>query len=171
MLVIAVLAGSIAVVASQPMSPVARAWTPLTYANPVLGQYPFVRDSGSVSANGFAYTYVVLDTSTITTGDHFVFLPSLNSPPRAPTTVLNITITFQGQTHTQSASGFYYKINIPSYNQTLGLGQFSDPRTVGTSTDSLGNTGLTMFTQARWTDSQTVKLYCYVGSSNTPLPP
>ena len=142
------------------------------YSNvPAVGQYGFVETSGNTLVNGFAYSYAVLNARSLIQGDHFVFLPALNLRTTIPAARLNVTITYESQIHTQTVSGFYYKIYIPLYDQTLAIGGFGTSRDLGTSTATVGYDSSTiMFTQVRWLDDQTVKLYCYIGQPNTPPP-
>lgn len=150
----------------------ATAWSPVYYTNPVLGQYTFVTDSGSVLVNGHAYSYAVLDMSRITKGDHFVFLPALNSQIGQQGVILNATITFLGQSHSAAASEISLRIHLPFNNQTVTATAEGSPtaNAVGTA-NVIGTSGSNIFIKAKWLDEQTVKLFCYIGAADTPLAP
>ncbi|HKI76085.1 MAG TPA: hypothetical protein VKA28_02680 [Candidatus Bathyarchaeia archaeon] len=145
------------------------AFQPIYYDNPVQGSFEYVQRAGSVVVNGYAYSYAVLDTSRLHVGDQFDFLPSVNSPIVPSGTTLSVTITFDGLNYTQTTRGFWITIYVPLNQATIRMGGYGDPRVIHLWAGDINSQRI--YAQPVWIDSNTVKLYAYIGPYGMPRAP
>ena len=78
-LAIIIFSASIAFVVARYYNPFQTAPYRVYYGNPVVGKYPYIQGAhGFLATNGFAYSYVIFDTTHAENESTFVMLPALN---------------------------------------------------------------------------------------------
>jgi hypothetical protein len=150
---------------------------PITHKPTYIGAYPFIIGSGVLFQAGFAYSYVVINSSMIRRGDSFLALPALNALVEGGPGIVDNN-NFTVQVH-------YYGSNYPS---TLWINFSIVIPQLGVWTNSsqkgIGGEGARSSAQFGVADKVDIfsqiapvineymefEFYFYVGNSSTPVP-
>lgn len=141
--------------------------TRIYHSDPVLGSYPFIaKSSGYISKNGYAYSYVTLDTPLAKAGSTFYMRPSINSKISGESN-FTVSVTYGGY----SSRGSSLELFIPSNGEYLTMS--GDYGTFANQTDSFFSPGVVLYTvvgAASPANGQQT-LFVYIGPSGMPSPP
>jgi len=140
---------------------------------PFVGTYSFIVHSGVLDQNGYAYSYVAIDSNSIRQGDSFLGLPALNVAIESGGVRVNnltMTVSFTGSPNAVPWINFSIVISKPKLDWNfshLGIGG----QRSSTSIDNLGkNAEIFAQTSPVINENSWFEFYYYIGNSSTPAP-
>ena len=146
---------------------------PIEHDPPFLGNYGFIVHSGILAQGGYAYSYVVIDSNSIHSGDSFLALPALNVELRGDglnDQNLTMSIFYSGSPNTVPWINFTLK--IPKLNVDWGFAHYGKGGERSyTSVNNLGNRAELFAQTSVVVDTNSwFEFYYYIGNSSTPAP-
>jgi hypothetical protein len=136
------------------------------YSNPVVGKYPYIQGGHSfLATNGFAYSYVIFDTTHAENESTFVMLPALNVQ-LASISNLTAIVTYRefNASRGPPGPGISFTFWMPSIGVTYGAG--GDLAGLGGSCSSSEGCFYIMAT-----GTTLLKVFFYGGPADMPGPP
>ena len=147
--------------------------SPIEHDPPFLGSHSFIVHYGVLVQDGYAYSYVVIDSTTLRDGDFFVALPSLNvglAGDYVYENNLTMRVVFHGSPSAVPWINFSLSIPTLKFDWNYShLGKGGDRSSL--SIDGLGGRAEVFAQTAYVVDvGSWFEFYFYIGNSSTPAP-